>query len=137
MRDMLKMVVQHFFMITVGVLFFTGISALSRESYPAIYPWTVMLSGVVGSVPSLLFYFKSEPTRGQFVVRVILHFIFIVIAIMTLGYLLGWYTDLAEGVSVFVGILIVYVLVWALSYRLNITQAKNINDALNRINDDE
>ena len=137
MKNMIKTVFQHFLMITVGVLFFTGISAFSRESYPATYPWTVMLSGVVGVVPSFLFYFKNEPTRGQFVVRVILHFIFIGISIMTLGYFFEWYTNLLEGISVFIGIIIVYVLVWVLSFWLDHTQAKNINDALNRLNDDE
>lgn len=137
MKDMVKVVFQHFLMITVGVLFFTSLSSFSRESYPAIYPWTVMLSGIVGVVPSFLFYFRNEPTRGQFIVRVILHFIFIGIAIMTLGYLFGWYANFSEGISVFIGIIIVYSLVWILSLWLNHTQAKNINDALNRINDDE
>ncbi len=137
MKDMIKIVFQHFLMITVGVLFFTGISAFSRESYPATYPWAVLLSGVVGSVPSLLFYFRNEPTRGQFIVRVVLHFIFIVIAIMTLGYFFGWYTDFSEGISVFIGVIIVYVLVWVLSFWLDQAQANSINDALKRLNDDE
>ena len=137
MKDMLKVVFQHFLMITVGVLFFTSIGHIDSESLPPFYPWAVMLSGVVGSVPSLLFYFKNEPSRCQFVVRVILHFIFIGIAIMTLGYLFGWYTNLSEGISVFIGIVIVYILVWVLSFWLDHAQAKNINDALKRLNDDE
>ena len=137
MKDMLKIVFQHFLMITVGVLFFTSLGHIGAESLPTFYPWAVMLSGVVGVVPSFLFYFRNEPTRSQFIFRVILHFIFIVIAIMTLGYFFGWYTDFSEGMSVFIGVIIVYVLVWVLSFWLNHTQAKNINDALNRLNDDE
>lgn len=137
MKDAIKLVVEHFFMITVGVLFFTSIGNIGAESIPPNYPWMVLLSGIAGAIPTLLFYFRSEPTKKQFIIRVILHFIVIVALIMTLGFVFGWYTNLLEGLIILGVILAVYASVWILSYKLNASQAKNINDALNRINDDE
>ena len=137
MKDAIKLVVEHFFMITVGVLFFTSIGNIGAESIPPNYPWMVLLSGIAGAIPTLLFYFRSEPTKKQFIVRAILHFIVIVTLIMTLGFVFGWYTNLLEGLIILGVILAVYASVWFLSYKLNASQAKNINDALNRINDDE
>ena len=137
MKDAIKLVVEHFFMITVGVLFFTSLGFIGAETIPSFYPWMVLLSSVVGSVPTLLFYFRTEPTKKQFIVRVILHFVVIVTLIMTLGFIFSWYTDFFEGLIIFGMILAVYATVWFLSYKLNVSMANNINDALNRLNDDE
>ena len=137
MKDAIKLVVEHFFMITVGVLFFTSLGFIGAETIPSFYPWMVLLSGIAGAIPTLLFYFRTEPTKKQFIIRVILHFIVIVTLIMTLGFVFGWYTNLLEGLIILGVILAVYASVWFLSYKLNASQAKNINDALNRINDDE
>ena len=137
MKDAIKLVVEHFFMITVGVLFFTSLGFIDAETIPSFYPWMVLLSGIAGAIPTLLFYFRTEPTKKQFIIRVILHFIVIVTLIMTLGFVFGWYTNLLEGLIILGVILAVYASVWFLSYKLNASQAKNINDALNKINDDE
>ena len=137
MKDAIKLVVEHFFMITVGVLFFTSLGFIGTETIPSFYPWMVLLSSALGSVPTLLFYFKTEPTKKQFIVRVILHFVVIVTLIMTLGFIFSWYTDFFEGLIIFGMILAVYASVWFLSYKLNVSMANNINDALNRLNDDE
>ena len=137
MKEAIKLVVEHFFMITVGVLFFTSLGFIGAETIPSFYPWMVLLSGIAGAIPTLLFYFRTEPTKKQFIIRVILHFIVIVTLIMTLGFVFGWYTNLLEGLIILGVILAVYASVWFLSYKLNASQAKNINDALNRLNDDE
>ena len=137
MKDAIKLVVEHFFMITVAVLFFTSLRFIGAESIPPFYPWMVLLSGATGSIPTLLFYFRTEPTKKQFIIRVILHFIVIVTLIMTFGFIFSWYTDFFEGLIIFGMILAVYASVWFLSYKLNVSMANNINDALNRLNDDE
>ena len=139
MKYILKFIILHFFIITVGVLFFTSAGNLFYEDvvYPAWYPWMVMLTGFIGAIPSFLFYFKNEPTRKQFLFRVILHFIIIETLIMTEGRLFDWYDTLLDGLVIFGMIFTVYVFVWFFSYRLNFSVAKDINDALKRINDDE
>lgn len=140
MKNTLKMILSHFFVITVGVLFVTSISEIldhgfSLEyTFSASYPWTVMLTGVLGALPSLLFYFKKEPTRKQFLIRIIIHFILIVMLILTEGKLVGWYSNLVEGLSIFASILAIYVLVWFITYRANKNTAKNINKALQNLN---
>lgn len=143
MKYILKLITLHFFIITVGVLFFTSIEpllecGLSGELiYPSWYPCMVMLTGLIGAIPSFLFYFKDEPTRKQFLFRVVLHFIIIEALIMTEGWLFGWYDTLLNGLVIFGMIFAVYICVWFFSYRLNFSVAKDINDALKRINGDE
>ncbi len=138
-KDMIRLVISHFFMITVGVLFCTSAANLVYEdiTYPAWYTWMIMLTGVVGALPTLLFYFKEEPTRKQFIVRVILHYIVIEILIMTLGYIFGWYSDFIGGLIIFGMILIVYGFVWFFSILTDINSARGINDALAKMNDED
>ena len=143
MKEWIKVVGMHFFIITVGVMFFTSIEPLfecgfsSELIYPAWYPWMVMLVGIVGAVPTLLFHFKKEPTKKQFFVRTLLHFAVIETLIMVMGYIFKWYTTLSGAVTVFVMILAVYVFVWFFTIKLDYSLADNINEALKKINDDE
>ena len=99
MKEAIRIVIMHFFIITVGVLFFTGIINTfdGNTMFSPQYPWEVILTGVIGSVPSFLFYSKKEPTKKQFTVRVIIHFIVITALIMGEGALLGWYGSLFDA----------------------------------------
>lgn len=146
MKATIKMVISHFFVITVAVLLVTSISEIIDHgfsfdyTFSTSYPWTIILTGVLGALPSFLFYFKKEPTRKQFLIRTIIHFVLIVALILTEGKLVGWYSDLGEGLSSFVAILAIYVLVWLATYLTGKNTAKGINKALqnfNSKNDDE
>lgn len=138
-KDCIKLVINHFFIITVAVLFFTGTSAFlpNHEGYPPEYPWIVLLTGVSGSLPSLLFCFRKEPTKLQFTIRCIIHFIFIETMVMCEGALVGWYDNFIDGLIIFVSVIIIYAFVWFYSYKTEKTTANNINNALNEINADE
>lgn len=49
-----------------------------------------MGTGAVTSIPSLLFYFKEEPTKLQARIRIVIHFCLIQAIVMTEGfYLVG------------------------------------------------
>lgn len=145
MKESIKLVAMHFFIITVGVMFFTSIGPLiecglsGKLVYPGWYPWMVMLTGLVGAIPSFLFHFKkdSEPTRKEFQIRIVLHFIVIETLIMIMGWVFKWYDGVFEALIVAVTIFAVYLFVWFFSYRINTSLAKNINEALKRINDDD
>lgn len=140
MKEIIKMVVMHFFIITVGVLFCTSVSNLlvvADYSYPPEYPWTVMLTGVVGAIPTFLFYFKKEPTKKQFYLRAVIHFIIMSTAVMCLGAWLKWYDNFIEALIIFGMIFAVYVFVWFFSYLSNYSVADKINSALEEINDND
>ena len=139
MREIIKMVITHFFVITVSVLFVESVLNLFLNDidYDAYYPWKVMLTGFVGAIPSFLFYFKKEPTKKQFLIRIIIHFILIETSIMLLGILFDWYNTFWGGLIIFAAIFLVYAFVWFFSIRMNTSMADDINSALEKINRDE
>ena len=139
MKEAIRIVIMHFFIITVGVLFFTGIINTfdGNTMFSPQYPWEVILTGVIGSVPSFLFYSKKEPTKKQFTVRVIIHFIVITALIMGEGALLGWYGSLIDVIVIFFIILAIYAFVWFYMYRTNLKTANKINSVLKQMNKDE
>ena len=140
MKDTVKLVISHFFIISTGVLFISSLSNLLFEGNGPLspeLPWEIFLTGILGALPSLLFYFKNEPTKKQFRVRTIIHFIVIETVVMTEGALFEWYGRFADALVLFVVIFAVYLFVWAYSYFMNMHLARDINAALKRFNEDD
>ena len=107
------------------------------EYYPPYFPWVVMGTGAVTSIPTLLFYFKEEPTKLQARIRVVIHFCLIQAIVMTEGFLLGWYKNLPMALLVFAMFTAVYLLTFLFSYITRTSTAKSINESLKRFNADE
>lgn len=141
MKDVIKEVIIHFFVITVAVMFVISVQNLIigdfDYKYPAEYPWVIMLTGLLGALPTFLFYFKKEPTKKQFYTRVAIHFVLIATLILTEGRLVGWYDEFLEGVIIFISILAVYFFVWLFTYLTNRNIVNGINNALEKFNNDE
>ena len=140
MKDTVKLVITHFFIISTGVLFIISLSNLlfdGNEPLSPELPWQIFLTGILGALPSFLFYFKNEPTKNQFRVRTVIHFIVIETVVMTEGAFFGWYGNFVGALVLFVVILAVYLFVWVYSYFMNMHLAKDINAALKRFNEDD
>lgn len=140
MKDTVKLVITHFFIISTGVLFIISLSNLlfdGNEPLKPELPWQILLTGLLTALPSLLFSFKKEPTKKQFQLRVAIHFIVIETIVMTEGILFEWYEDFISALVLFFVILAVYIFVWVYSYFMNIHLARDINAALKRFNEDE
>lgn len=140
MKDTVKLVISHFFIISTGVFFVMSLSNLLFEGNEPLspeLPWEIFLTGILGALPSFLFSFKNEPTKKQFRVRTVIHFIVIETVVMTEGALFEWYGGLADALVLFVVILAVYLFVWAYSYFMNMHLARDINAALKRFNEDD
>ncbi|MCI6616477.1 DUF3021 domain-containing protein [Ruminococcus sp.] len=140
MKDTVKLVISHFFIITTGVLFIISLSNLlfdGNEPLSPELPWQIFLTGILGALPSFLFSFKNEPTKKQFRLRTVIHFIVIEAVVMTEGALFGWYGNFVGALVFFAVVLAVYLFVWAYSYFMNIHLAKGINAALKRFNEDD
>lgn len=140
MKETIKMAISHFFIITVCVMAAIGFSNLiagNTSSYPKEFPLHMLLIGATSALPSLLFYFKSEPTRRQFVLRVVLHFFCIITVVLGEGYLLRWYGSFAEA-AIIAGIVVaVYIAVWLITLHSNNKAEQGINEALKNFNNDE
>ena len=139
---MFRLVIMHFFIITVCAMFViaaTNTLFSGGFNYPidASFPWVMMLTGLLGSLPSLLFFFRNEPTKKQFYIRVVIHFFAIEAVILIEGRILGWYSTFEYMLIIATMVLVVYALVWVFSYISDRTAAVNINKALQSFNNDE
>ncbi len=145
MRDIFKLVLTDFFIIIFGVLLVTSvpeyiasfISGVEFTTYPAEYPFIVIITGVLGALPSFMFYFRNEPTKKQFNIRLILHYLVVEIIIMTEGFFLKWYENILEGIIIFVFVLIVYAIVLLCTMFISQDTANSINKALSVFNQNE
>lgn len=140
MKDTVKLVISHFFIISTGVLFIVSLSNLlfdGNEPLSPEVPWQILLTGILGALPTFLFHFKNEPTKTQFKVRTIIHFFVIEAIVMTEGALFEWYESFVGALVFFGVVLAVYLFVWAYSYFMNMNLAKDINAALKKFNEDD
>ncbi len=132
MKDIIKMIVTDFFVICVSILFFTSVLNYfnGAEFLPINFPFEIMLTGILTAIPSMFFYFKNEPTKKQFYIRMFFHFCVIELIVMAEGALLGWYNDLPGAAVIFVTVILVYAVVVLYTIFQNLSTAKNINEAL-------
>lgn len=139
MKDTLKMVLSHFFVICVSVMFFMGISNLvcGNKTLPIDFPFQVLITGVLTALPSLLFYFKNEPTKKQLYMRYIIHFFIIEAIVMTEGFAFRWYGNIAEAVTVAIIVVLVYAIVLSYTIFSEKAAARKINDQLKKFQDRE
>lgn len=139
MKDTIKLVIMHFFIITVGVMFVISLANLSVgvKYYPADYPWGIMFVGAVTALPSLIFYSKKELSVKQMKIRLVIHFFIVGAIVLTIGYLWQWYTTIGYALIVFLMYMFVYALVLAYSYFIQYRTASSINEALREFNADE
>lgn len=140
MKDTVKMVVSHFFIITVCVTAVIGISNLiagNKSGYPPEFPLHMLTVGATSALPSFLFYFRREPTRRQFIVRAILHFICIMAIVLGEGYLLKWYDGITDMLFIAGIVILVYAAVWLITLRSNNKAERGINEALRKFNKDD
>ena len=85
-KRILKTLINQFFVITVCVMFFTSVVNLFWGygiKYDSNYPWVLMLTGFLGTLPSLVFIFNKEPTKKQFIIRCVLHYMLLCIIIIS------------------------------------------------------
>ena len=140
MKDTIKMVFSHFFIITVCVTTVIGVTNLfvpDFAGYPREFPLHMLLIGATSALPSFLFHFKKEPTRKQFIIRMILHFICIMAVVLGEGFILGWYDNIVDMAIVAGCVVLVYLAVWFITLRSDSKTEQNINEALKKLNKDE
>lgn len=139
MKDTIKTLITHFFVITVSVLFVISLATALNgvKYYPASYPWMILLTGVLTALPSLIFYSKKELSKKSYIIRTVIDFLINGSIVMILGYLWKWYTTFGYAILVFLMYVFVYVIVCAYSYFVQYQTAQSINKALERFNSDE
>ena len=140
MKNTIKMVISHFFIITTSVTAVLGVCnyfSSDFTGYPREFPLYMLLIGATSALPSFLFYFRGEPTRSQFIVRVVLHFLCILAVVLGEGWLIGWYDSPAEMAFIVGIVVLVYIIVWVVTMHSNSKAEQGINEALKRYNEED
>lgn len=139
MKEKIKTLITHFFVITVSVLFVISLANTidGAKYYPSSFPWTVLLTGLLTALPSFVFFSKKELSKKNFAVRLVLNFLINGSIVLFLGYLWKWYTTFGYAMIVFAMYVFVYAIVIAYSYFVQYRTAKSINEALKKFNADE
>ena len=129
--------------IATAILLLNGINAVIQHfaGKDIIMQWyhpiTIVLTGVLCALPTVLLRDADQWDRKTFWIRVSVHCLSLYVIVVGAGFLFGWYEDLESYVSVSVIFFIVYAFVWISSHWLDKQDEKKINHALDTIRDEE
>lgn len=139
MKNVIKLVATHFFIITVCVLAVTGLSYIldGEKSIPLYYPFLVIGIGLATALPSAIFYFKKEPTKKQIYKRIPFHLLCIETIVLTVGYFIGWYNSFSSAIPIALSVIFIYLIVFLSTLFTHRNAVKDINKALEKYNSDE
>ena len=101
------------------------------------HPITIILTGVLCALPTLLLRNMDQWEPKVFVRRVALHGLTLYAVVVGMGRLLGWYEDLGGFRCISVIFWVIYVFVWLSSHWMDKQDEKKINQALDEIRDIE
>ena len=129
--------------ISTSILFLNGINAVFQHlaGHDIVLQWyhplSIVLTGVVCALPTVLLLEWDQWDRKTFRIRVCIHCLSLYAIVAGAGWLFKWYTDPESFASVSIIFFIVYIFVWLLSHWLDKQDEKKINHALDSIRDDE
>ena len=98
-------------------------------------PLSIIIVGICTAIPTILLLVSENEKTWR--LRVVLHFIIVLVIVMISGYVFNWYRGISGGVIMFVEFVVIFSLVWVgnnmiLKYEENI-----VNKALENIRDEE
>ncbi len=147
MLQKLKVIFQQSLMISTAILFGNGVIAMveffttgeTNFSWQWYIPLTIVLSGILCSIPSLLILTVDEektPAK-QILFRKIIHAVIVWAIVSGCGYVFRWYTSLMGYLMICVEYICIYAFVWVASLWIVKKDEKKINEALDQIRDEE
>ena len=98
---------------------------------------SIVLTGALCSVPTVLFLTDTDIPRKKYIVRIALHCLGLYLIVSLFGWIFKWFTNLGGFIMVTAIFFLVYVFVWTVSIWLYKRDDKKINMALDDIRDEE
>ena len=129
--------------ISTAILFLNGINAVIQHfagndiSLQWYHPVTIVLTGILCALPTVLLRDEGRWDRKTFWIRVSVHCLSLYAIVVGAGRLFGWYADPEGFISVSIIFFLVYAFVWLSSHWLDKHDEKMINRALDTIRDEE
>jgi len=142
MNMMKKLFVQSM-VISTSILFLNGINFVFQHftgndiSLAWYQPITIILTGVLCSLPSILLENMDQWNRKKVWFMVVLHCLTLYAVVIGASFLFHWYSGLDGYVGVSVIFFTIYAFVWLTNRWLDKKDEKKINKALDAIRDKE
>lgn len=139
MKKIINLLTYQMLIITFGILLGNGIIALigkasgTEYTFSASFPITVILTGILTSLPTLIFYIKKIP----YIAKIIIHFIVLIGIITLVSYMLEWSRTLFDFIAVLSITIPIYIAVWVFTYIKYKRDEKQINKALINNSDED
>ena len=131
------------FAILVGIILeglaycLLGGAPLASFSLTWLQLLSVVLTGALCSIPTLIWLQDKEYTKKQFMVRLILHCLGLYVIVSLFGLVFKWYTQIDGFVMMTLIFFMVYVFVWLVTLWFHKRDDNQINKALDEIRDEE
>ncbi|MBR5419713.1 MAG: DUF3021 domain-containing protein [Lachnospiraceae bacterium] len=141
----IKLIFNQTLMISTAILFGLGIQACAAAVlygdkqivWDWYTPFTIIFTGFLCSIPSVIFLEEGETEKSHFFVKVVLHFFAILGVVSLCGKLFGWYSSLRDYLWILLMYVVIYFFVWGATYWLIKKDENKINKALEEFRDEE
>ena len=114
-----------------------GGDPLSEFKLSWIQLLSVVLTGAVCSVPTVIWLTDTDIPKNKFIVRLILHCIGLYAIVSVFGKIFGWYNQLDGFIFMTIIYFLVYAFVWVVTLWFHKRDDNKINKALDDIRDEE
>ena len=140
-----KIIFSQTLMISTGILFGVGVQGLINHlntgakmlRWQWYIPLSIILTGFLCALATLFLIDRDGENVTSGKIRIVLHFIFLLIVVAGCGWLFGWYSDLTGFIVIAVMYVLIYAFVWISSLWMAKTDEKKINEAIRDIQDEE
>lgn len=138
---MIRVFIKWYSYITTGILIVTAVNfAISSEGpIPEYTLWKVLLSGLLTTIVTMLFYRLGEPDSIiKMWCRILLHYLSLSAVMILCGYWFGWLDLNVAGIAMMlVSVGGVYFLAFSAHYIVDLKQTKKLNEKLKEKYSDE
>ena len=114
-----------------------GGDPLSEFKLSWIQLLSVVLTGAVCSVPTVIWLTDTDMPKNKFIIRLILHCIGLYAIVIAFGRVFNWYNRLDGFIFMTIIYFLVYIFVWVVSLWFHKRDENKINKALDDIRDEE
>jgi len=140
-----KLVFNQTLMISTAILFGLGVQAtlghiMGGEStivWQWYIPLSVIITGFLCSVPSLLLLEDDKLSSKHIKMRVFMHFVLLWGVVSLCGYLFQWYSNVSQYIPFAIIYVLIYGFVWVATLWIAKSDENRINEAIKEIRDDE
>lgn len=102
------------FVAVIGIVARAEASSMESGVFPWYLPFSLVLIAVLTALPGLLLFDLESSCRWK--LRIVLHFLFLGVVVMTAGHFFNWYNDVRGAVLIFFVFCAIYAFVWAAVY---------------------